>query len=237
MARIRTVKPDYWGDPKTARLSLPARLLFIGLLTEADDEGRFLASGKKLAGSLFPNDEDVTPKKVLGWLDELEAVGFVARYSSDGVEYAHIPAFTVHQKISHPTPSRLPNPSGEIPETFVPDLEQGTGNREVEHEASAWTHGEYKDALIDAWQLNPAELSTNEWGRVEKAASELCKIQADPSEISARRSMHKVLWPNVTATMLSVVGRWAECNPDPARLEPTPGRQTSTVLRAIARAT
>jgi hypothetical protein len=134
MARIRTVKPDYWGDPKTARLSLPARLLFIGLLTEADDEGRFLASGKKLAGSLFPNDEDVTPKKVTGWLVELEQVGFVRRYTSDGVEYAHIPAFNAHQRISHPTPSRLPNPedcpnlSGNDPELFAPDL--GTGNTE-----------------------------------------------------------------------------------------------------------
>jgi hypothetical protein len=132
MARIRTVKPDYWGDPKTARLSLPARLLFIGLLTEADDEGRFLASGKKLAGSLFQNDDDVTPKKVLGWLCELETVGFVRRYTVEEVEYAHIPAFNDHQRISHPTPSRLPNPSGTSPETFRPDLEQGTGNREME---------------------------------------------------------------------------------------------------------
>jgi len=136
MARIRTIKPDYWGDPKTARLTLPARLLFIGLLTESDDEGRFLASGKRLAGSLFPNDSDVTPAKVLGWLAELERVGFIRRYCADGVEYAHIPGFITHQRVSHPSPSRLPNPedcrslSGDSPEGLRLDL--GIRNKEGE---------------------------------------------------------------------------------------------------------
>ncbi len=139
MARIRTIKPDYWGDPKTARISLPARLLFVGLLTEADDEGRFLASGKKLAGGLFPNDDDVTPKKVMDWLTELERVGFVERYTVEGIAYAHIPAFNDHQRISHPSPSRLPSPSCADPEMFPNDSgkspeslrpEQGTGNKE-----------------------------------------------------------------------------------------------------------
>lgn len=140
MARIRTVKPDFWGSAKVARWSLPARLVAIGLLTEADDEGRLLASPKRIAGALFPNDDDVTEADVAGWLDELEAGGFVVRYEVDGVKYAAVCGFQAHQRVSHPTPSKLPPPpSGGCPEDlaspsrggredFAP--EQGTGNRE-----------------------------------------------------------------------------------------------------------
>lgn len=59
MARIRTVKPDLFSDEKLARVSLQARLLYIGLFTEADDQGRLYASAKRLAGALFPHDQRV----------------------------------------------------------------------------------------------------------------------------------------------------------------------------------
>lgn len=108
MARIRTIKPEFWGDPKTAQLSIPARLLLIGLLNESDDEGRQLASAKRIAGALFPHDDNVTTADVAGWLDELERVGFVRRYTVDGACYLDIPGFAKHQRISKPTPSRLP---------------------------------------------------------------------------------------------------------------------------------
>ncbi|MEN9419175.1 MAG: hypothetical protein RI988_2795, partial [Pseudomonadota bacterium] len=36
MARIRTVKPEVWMSPQVMNLSAHARLLFIGLITQAD---------------------------------------------------------------------------------------------------------------------------------------------------------------------------------------------------------
>lgn len=138
MARIRTIKPEFWGHPKTARISRDARLLFLGLLNEADDDGRLLGAPKRIAGNVFPNDEDVTASRVTRWLGELEHVGLIIRYIVDKVVYVALPGFTEHQKISHPTPSRLPNPpaetldlfttfSGTAPECFCPDL--GNGSR------------------------------------------------------------------------------------------------------------
>jgi hypothetical protein len=142
MARIRTVKPRLFTSATLARVSIPARFLFVGLLTEADDEGRLLDSPKKIAGDLFPHDEHVSPKKVAGWLDELEGAGCVTRYSADQVSYLYLPHFADHQRISHPTPSILPNPSGDIPESLRPEVEQGTGNREVEEEQGKSKAGE-----------------------------------------------------------------------------------------------
>jgi hypothetical protein len=127
MARIRTIKPEFWGDPKTARVSRDARLLFIGLLNESDDEGRQLGSPRKIAGEVFPNDEDVTLKLIGRWLDELEKVGFVRRYVVDEIPYLQIVGFTAHQKVSHPSPSRLPpeplaNESDDARDALGPDL-------------------------------------------------------------------------------------------------------------------
>nr|MBF6067360.1 primosomal protein [Klebsiella pneumoniae] len=38
MARIRTIKPEFWTDEDMAEVSEPACLLAIGLLNYADDE-------------------------------------------------------------------------------------------------------------------------------------------------------------------------------------------------------
>ncbi len=160
MSRIRTIKPEFWGHHKVARISRDARLLFLGLLNESDDEGKLLGSSKRLAGVVFPYDEDVTPKKIDTWLDGLAVVGLIRRYEVDGAPYILILGFKEHQKISHPSLSRLPNPSGDPPETLRPDL--GTGNREQGKEeeqgvelalvSAAPTVLAPVDAVFFAWQ-------------------------------------------------------------------------------------
>lgn len=135
MARIRTIKPEFRTSSSAKRVSRDARLTFLLLLTEADDEGRFVATPKYLAGSLYPHDDDVTQKRITTWVSELEQVDWVRLYRHDEVLYGVVTKFTLHQKVSHPTASRLPRPpehltndSGTPPEDFPPDL--GTRNRE-----------------------------------------------------------------------------------------------------------
>lgn len=134
MARIRSVKPSFWQSGSNAKLSREARLLYIGLWSEADDEGRLIGSIVSLIGNLFPHDADVTPARMKKWLAQLTELGKVIPYDVDGITYLLIPTFTTHQKISHPTLSVLPNPpavapgscrngSGTIPESFGPDRE------------------------------------------------------------------------------------------------------------------
>ena len=110
MPRIRSVKPSFWGDEKIAELSRDARLLFIGLVSLADDDGRFLASHQSIAGYIFPNDHDITHKKLSAWLDELAYQGLVTLYDKGRIRYGAIPKFRKHQRISHPQESTLPPP-------------------------------------------------------------------------------------------------------------------------------
>ncbi len=105
--RIRTLKPELWEDEAVGRLGPWERLLYIGLITMADDEGRLRALPGAIAGHVFPYD-DVPPLKVRKWLDTVSAKGLISLYEHDGTDYAQITGWSKHQKINRPTPSVLP---------------------------------------------------------------------------------------------------------------------------------
>lgn len=114
MARIRSIKPEFWQDEKLARLPLGARLLFIGLWNIADDVGRLRGNPLFVRSQVFPYE----PKAdVEGWLGELHAIGVIQRYEKAGESFISVTNFLKHQQISKPSPSRLPAPedSGSIP--------------------------------------------------------------------------------------------------------------------------
>ncbi len=56
MARIRTIKPQFFLNEELAELPAMVRLLFIGLWTQADREGRLLDRPKRLKAEIFPYD-------------------------------------------------------------------------------------------------------------------------------------------------------------------------------------
>ena len=53
MARIRTVKPDFWKDEELSAASPEAALLAIGLLNHSDDEGFFKANPKLIEAEIL----------------------------------------------------------------------------------------------------------------------------------------------------------------------------------------
>lgn len=116
MARIRTVKPSLFASYSMSKVPVEARYLYVGLFTEADDEGRMIDSVKRIAGSLFPHDDKITVPKVDGWLNLLAIIKgedgspCIVRYETEGGRYLSIVKWSDHQKISHPAPSILPPP-------------------------------------------------------------------------------------------------------------------------------
>ena len=105
MARIRTIKPDFFTDEKMAKISSWARLLFIGLWIHADDDGIMAYSAHRVKVQLFPTD-DVDVSVLVG---ELQAIGCVYLFEVDGHNYLGVPNFLKHQRINRPTKSRFPN--------------------------------------------------------------------------------------------------------------------------------
>lgn len=106
MARIRTIKPDFWSDEKIVQLTPLARLLFLGLLNFADDEGRMTYSPKKIKMLVFPGDEVDVPS----CLDELLRQNLIRIYERNDRRYLAICNFAKHQKIDRKSPSQIPGP-------------------------------------------------------------------------------------------------------------------------------
>jgi hypothetical protein len=117
MARIRTIKPDFWTDEKLTECSLSARLLFIGTLNFADDNGNLQASAKKLKMQIFPADNiDCQPL-----LDELLTHGILIEYSVNGEKFLNIKNFKKHQVINRPSKSNIPQPIGSEDSVSAPE--------------------------------------------------------------------------------------------------------------------
>lgn len=108
--RIRTLKPELWQNEKVGALSNAERVLYIGLITMADDEGRLRALPSAVGGHVFPYD-DLSPKRIGSLMVRLQDVGLVELYERDDKPYAWIVGWEEHQRIQRPTPSKLPTPS------------------------------------------------------------------------------------------------------------------------------
>lgn len=113
MARIRTIKPEFWTDDLLGSLSREARLLFIGTWNMADDEGLLRWSAPFVKGAIFPFDDDLSVKDVQKLMAEIEGAGVVFSYAGGRSQQAlgYVVNFHKHQKINRPSPSRLPPPS------------------------------------------------------------------------------------------------------------------------------
>ncbi|WP_273865955.1 DnaT-like ssDNA-binding domain-containing protein [Serratia ureilytica] len=108
MARIRTVKPEFWTDEKVVECSIAARLLFIGLFNFANDKGCLERSPRRIKMQVFPADSmDCEPL-----LQELITHGLLTEYSVNDVQYLHISGFLKHQKINRPSQTNIPVPPG-----------------------------------------------------------------------------------------------------------------------------
>lgn len=127
MARIRTIKPDFWVDEKIVELSAFARLLFIGLWNFADDEGRMVFSEKKIKMQIFPAD-NLNISELFG---EIRREGLVNIYLVDNQEYLEIVNFAKHQKIDKRSASKLPSSENPPESPRIPPTE-GIKEREKE---------------------------------------------------------------------------------------------------------
>lgn len=112
MARIRTVKPEFFRHERLFELEmkthLPVRLAFIGLWTAADREGRFKWEPRALKLDCLPFD-DCDFSQVL---EALALHGFIGCYQAkDGRKFGHIPSWKLHQVINNrEAASILPSP-------------------------------------------------------------------------------------------------------------------------------
>ena len=114
MARTRLLKPGFFSNDLLAECAPLARLLFAGLWTLVDRDGRMECRHAKIKAQILPYDAcDVG---VL--LGQLADRGFVQVYEVDGKTYVQVDGFAKHQN-PHPkeTSDGLPEPPKNTGET------------------------------------------------------------------------------------------------------------------------
>jgi hypothetical protein len=118
VARIRTIKPEFWKDQRTAKWPALSRLAYVALWNESDDEGRLRADPVYLRSTLFPYEPDLDMTEVLRPLIESKRLVI---YEDEGETFGFLPKFRQHQTISNPSDSKLPPPPKAPPVTLQED--------------------------------------------------------------------------------------------------------------------
>lgn len=134
MARIRTIKPEFFTSEDIVSLSPLARLLYIALWCEADKDGRMVWKPVTFRLRYLPGDScDINALCV-----EILSRGLIVLYG-DG--FAHIPAFSAHQHVNpREAASQLPDPDAIVTR----------GARVGTRGARVGTRGELENKVSDA---------------------------------------------------------------------------------------
>ena len=112
MAKIRTLKGEFFRNADLSRAGLLPKLLAAGLvLAVADDEGRFKAAPNYLLGEIFTHDA-IAVDQVQSALEGLASVDFVRLYVVKGRQFGALVTWSDHQRVppSHFKKSKLPPP-------------------------------------------------------------------------------------------------------------------------------
>ena len=99
MARIRSIKPEFWDDEHIASLPIECRLFYIGCWTFADDQGVFNANPSFLKSRIFPYDDDLKVSDVKEWLKKLEELKMIVPFAYKRDRYYVVRTFADHQVV------------------------------------------------------------------------------------------------------------------------------------------
>ena len=132
MARKRMIDPNIWESQSFNRLSMMARMLFIGLFSNADDEGRGVAHPARLRSTVFPYD-DIPLDEIAAAMNECAAQVGVRFYDVNGDQFYQLENWLKWQRIDKPAPSNYPqynpleNDSENIPGAVGEESESALG--------------------------------------------------------------------------------------------------------------
>lgn len=112
MARMRSLKPEFWADEELAcQLTRDERMLYLGLWNQADEHARVRGNPSYIKGQVFPYDDDITPDIIEKMLGSLADLGKVRPYRVGVGSYLFLPNLGKHQRLeTDKVPSRLPSP-------------------------------------------------------------------------------------------------------------------------------
>lgn len=197
MARSRSIKPGFFANEDLIELPFEYRLLFAGLWTLADREGRLEDRPKKIKLNIFPGDN----VDVDSGLAALARMNFIVRYEVSGIRYIQVTAWSKHQSPHiKETASTMPAPDSPgarpdkaprktraktsvaalVPSSLTPDsLIVPNGTMSTSSTVSA------EDRIFEHWKTEYAHPKARLDPKRRKLITAALKLYAEPDLIAA----------------------------------------------------
>jgi hypothetical protein len=191
MARIRSIKPEFWADRKLARCaSRDARLLYIALWNIADEHARLNGDPVWIKGQVFPYEDDIDAAVVAKLLDELASpeLGAVVGYEAGGDPYLFLPKLARHQRLEPAkVDSRLPAPRAprQASPTSEQDQSESRANESARGADSSDPDADESSLLYVAGSREQVAGSREQVGDAQ-ARAELFALEADEASTSRK---------------------------------------------------
>ncbi|MDD5064990.1 MAG: hypothetical protein PHQ35_09585 [Phycisphaerae bacterium] len=174
MARKRVIDPNFWTSEDIAKISVFARYVFIGMFSNADDEGRGRANTNYLKSVIFPYD-DIRTVEVDKALSEISHNTSVVLYEHAGSKYYAFENWDKWQRVDHSQKSILPPPNDNSRENREPFAnESGTTPPNLIEVNLIKT---YDDFFENIWRLYPKKEGKGQVSKTQK--EKLYKIGFD----------------------------------------------------------
>jgi hypothetical protein len=109
MARRRMIDPNFWQSEDVSKLTIRQRLLFIGIFSNADDEGKLRGNPAFVRSAVFPY-EDFTLRDIEDDLNKVESIGSIHQYEVEGSKYIRLINWKKFQRVDKPQGSVIPDP-------------------------------------------------------------------------------------------------------------------------------
>lgn len=106
----RMLDSRLWANYRFGEMPMMARLLLLGIINHADDQGRIIAKPIYLRTEIFRYDTDVKDEQVAECLNLIEANGTIQLYEADGKEYLQLNNWWDYQSLQFAAPSDIPRP-------------------------------------------------------------------------------------------------------------------------------
>lgn len=111
MANKRMLHASIWESTQFTRMKDKAKLLYIGLITIADDDGRFKADPKLLRAKIFPFDK-IGSKRITILLESIQNEKLIRLYEINNESFGFHPNWDKYQTLRKDRlkPSNIPSP-------------------------------------------------------------------------------------------------------------------------------
>lgn len=170
MARIRTIKPEFFTSEDIVSVSPLARLFYVSLWCEADREGRLEWKPGTFKMRYLPGDAC----DVAALAEELTTRGLIQLYEVDSKRYALIPTFKKHQVINNrESESDLPAPVS---------IASGTRASRVKAEGRKEGKGKEhasRDASGEFWEAWPASERKQDKAKCFEKLEAILKVEPE----------------------------------------------------------